>query len=220
MEDFHHSTLQGYSSNSKIKSSLVAQQVKDPALSLMWLGLLLWPKFSPWLGNFIHCGHGQKKFFQRKLHKFNLNIIKQSSFNSSIVSKAFYFSSYERGKSRGYTYKNQFSSPSLIIHLRRPYYGPSSEVIEKVGEKFCKQIISNQYKRCFHRGRNIVEWEHRQKGNLSRELEKFHRIGTNTLHRRGILKVENSLSRWRKAFHRERKRIEIIKDIKKKKKRR
>ena len=28
------------------------QQVKDPALSLKWLGLLLWHGFDPWSGNF------------------------------------------------------------------------------------------------------------------------------------------------------------------------
>ena len=33
-------------------SSLVAQQVKDPALSLPCLGLQLWRRFDPWLQNF------------------------------------------------------------------------------------------------------------------------------------------------------------------------
>ena len=28
--------------------SLVAEQVKDPALSLQWLGSLLWSGFDPW----------------------------------------------------------------------------------------------------------------------------------------------------------------------------
>ena len=36
----------------KEKNSLVAQQVKDPSLSLPWLGLQLWYQFDPWLGNF------------------------------------------------------------------------------------------------------------------------------------------------------------------------
>ena len=27
-------------------------QVKDPALSLLWLGWLLWYRFNPWPGNF------------------------------------------------------------------------------------------------------------------------------------------------------------------------
>lgn len=39
--------------------SLVAQQVKDLALSLQRLGLLLWHRFNPLPSNFQ--GHGQKK---------------------------------------------------------------------------------------------------------------------------------------------------------------
>ena len=34
------------------RSSLVAQQVKDPALSLLWLRSLLWCRFDPWAGKF------------------------------------------------------------------------------------------------------------------------------------------------------------------------
>ena len=34
------------------ESSLVAQQVKDPLLSLQWLGSLLWYRVDPWPGNF------------------------------------------------------------------------------------------------------------------------------------------------------------------------
>ena len=30
------------------RSFLVAHQVEDPALSLQWLGLLLWWKYDPW----------------------------------------------------------------------------------------------------------------------------------------------------------------------------
>ena len=33
-------------------SSLVAQQVKDSALSLLWLRLLQWHRFDPWPQNF------------------------------------------------------------------------------------------------------------------------------------------------------------------------
>ena len=34
------------------RSSPVAQQVTDPALSLQQLGSLLWHRFDPWPGNF------------------------------------------------------------------------------------------------------------------------------------------------------------------------
>ena len=34
------------------RSSLVAHPVKDPTLSLLWLRLLQWLRFSPWPGNF------------------------------------------------------------------------------------------------------------------------------------------------------------------------
>ena len=34
------------------QSSLVAQGIKDSALSLLWLALLLWCGFDPWPGNF------------------------------------------------------------------------------------------------------------------------------------------------------------------------
>ena len=30
----------------------MAQQIKDPALSLLWLGLLVWRGFDPWPRNF------------------------------------------------------------------------------------------------------------------------------------------------------------------------
>ena len=44
----------------KIKSS-VAQQVKDLALSLQWLGLLLWCEFNPWPGAFLHAAESEKE---------------------------------------------------------------------------------------------------------------------------------------------------------------
>ena len=34
------------------RSAFMAQWVKDPTLSPLWLWLLLWCKFNPWLGNF------------------------------------------------------------------------------------------------------------------------------------------------------------------------
>lgn len=36
-----------------LRSSYVVQRVKNPALSLQQLGLLLWHVFDPWLGNFL-----------------------------------------------------------------------------------------------------------------------------------------------------------------------
>ena len=37
-------------------------RIKDPVLSLLWFGLLLWHSFDPWPGNFLHAmGQGQKK---------------------------------------------------------------------------------------------------------------------------------------------------------------
>ena len=34
----------------------MTQRVKDPKLSLQWLGLLLWHWFDPWPGNFHVVG--------------------------------------------------------------------------------------------------------------------------------------------------------------------
>ena len=42
------------------RSSLVLQRIKDPTLSLQWLGSLLWHGFDPWPGNF-HMLHRQSK---------------------------------------------------------------------------------------------------------------------------------------------------------------
>ena len=39
----------------------MAQQVKDLVLSLQWLWLLLWHRFSPWPGNFHMQQASQKK---------------------------------------------------------------------------------------------------------------------------------------------------------------
>ena len=44
----------------------MAQWVKDPALSLLWLGLLLWRGFDPWPGNFCMARGGQKQKTNRK----------------------------------------------------------------------------------------------------------------------------------------------------------
>ena len=42
-------------------SSLVAQQVKDPKLPLLWPRLLLWHRLEPWPGNFRMLQHSQKR---------------------------------------------------------------------------------------------------------------------------------------------------------------
>ena len=42
-------------------SFLVTQQLKSPALSLLWLGLLLWHGFNPWPWNLCIAWAGQKK---------------------------------------------------------------------------------------------------------------------------------------------------------------
>ena len=44
-----------------LKEFPVAQRVKDLALSLQWLGLLLWRGFDPWPGNFHMLRRQQKK---------------------------------------------------------------------------------------------------------------------------------------------------------------
>ena len=49
----------------------MAQQVKDPALSLLQLGFLLWLGFDPWPGNSSTChGHGQKQKTKNKKQNF------------------------------------------------------------------------------------------------------------------------------------------------------
>ena len=42
------------------RSSLVAQQIKGPVLSLLWFRLLLWCRLDPWLRNH-HVPRGQPK---------------------------------------------------------------------------------------------------------------------------------------------------------------
>ena len=59
MTHTEESTLVKISKN-WIRSSLVAQRVKDPVLLLHWLGSLLWHRFSHWLGNF-HMPQAQPK---------------------------------------------------------------------------------------------------------------------------------------------------------------
>ena len=49
--------------NGDFWSSLVAQQVNGPVLSLLWLWLLMWQEFNPWLGNLymLQCDRKKKK---------------------------------------------------------------------------------------------------------------------------------------------------------------
>ena len=50
-----------------IRSSMVAQEGKDPGLSLLWLQLLLWSRFDPWFWNFPHAmGVGTAKKTKNK----------------------------------------------------------------------------------------------------------------------------------------------------------
>ena len=49
-----------------VKSSLLAQGVKDPALLLLSLWLQLWHGFSPWPGNFHMLQGGPKRKKERK----------------------------------------------------------------------------------------------------------------------------------------------------------
>ena len=44
-----------------LESSLMVQWVKDLALSLLWLRLLLWHRFDPWPGNSTCHGGGPRK---------------------------------------------------------------------------------------------------------------------------------------------------------------
>ena len=47
----------------------MAHWVKDPALSRVWLGSLLWHRFKPWPGNFLHAGGAAKKKKGKKREK-------------------------------------------------------------------------------------------------------------------------------------------------------
>ena len=53
----------------RFKSSLVAQWVKDSALSLWWPGSLLWCRFDPWPGNFHNASRAAKKKKKEKKEK-------------------------------------------------------------------------------------------------------------------------------------------------------
>ena len=51
----------------------MAQWVKDPALTLQWLGSLLWCEFHPWPRNFTCCRRGQKKKKKSRENKTSKN---------------------------------------------------------------------------------------------------------------------------------------------------
>lgn len=54
------------------RGSLVASQIKDLALSLLWLGSLLWQAFDPQLGNF--CGRSQNKTEQSVMKTYSFTL--------------------------------------------------------------------------------------------------------------------------------------------------
>ena len=61
-----------------LRSSLVAQQVKNPALPLQWLGSLLWYGFHPWLRtsklpHTVDMAKKKKKQFLEDRLKRNIN---------------------------------------------------------------------------------------------------------------------------------------------------
>ena len=70
----------------------MAQWVEDLALSLQQLGLLLWPTFSSWLGNFHVMGMTKKKgqvtvyhraFALAITHTWNLSFMQNSTITSN-----------------------------------------------------------------------------------------------------------------------------------------
>ena len=58
----------------KLRRFLVAQQVKDPALTLLWLGLQLWHGCDPWPGNFCMPQEWPKKENWKTLCQPNKNM--------------------------------------------------------------------------------------------------------------------------------------------------
>ena len=52
--------------NTTAWSSLVAQPVKDPVLSLLWLKSLMWHRFNPWPQKLLHVGGTAKKKKKKK----------------------------------------------------------------------------------------------------------------------------------------------------------
>ena len=46
----------------------MAQQLKDSALSLLWLWLQLWYRFNPWPWNFLHAPGTAKQTSKENTH--------------------------------------------------------------------------------------------------------------------------------------------------------
>ena len=64
----------------------MAQQVKGPALSLLWLRLLLWLGFDPWPRNFCMLQAGQKKKKKKKIRSSHCGAVETNpSRNHEVV---------------------------------------------------------------------------------------------------------------------------------------
>ena len=74
-----------------LQSFLVAQWVKDLALSLLWLRSLLWYKFDLWSGNFhmlkVRPNQTPTKKKQRKKENSVMIVLCQSTCCGSVVNK-------------------------------------------------------------------------------------------------------------------------------------
>ena len=69
-------------------SSLVAQQVKNPALSLLQLDSLLWHRFNPWPKNFHIMWSWSKK--KKKGLDFSINLKTSVKDDSHLSDRAFH----------------------------------------------------------------------------------------------------------------------------------
>ena len=69
-------------------SSLVAQWVKDPALSPLWLGSLLWHRFHTWPRNFpCAMGMAKKQTCVRRTGRANICVIWDSFLSQLFICK-------------------------------------------------------------------------------------------------------------------------------------
>ena len=69
---------------SRMRSSLVAQWLKDLVLSLLWCRSLLWRRFNPWPRNFHAPQHGKKKKKKKLSERHSLSLDSLSIFNGRI----------------------------------------------------------------------------------------------------------------------------------------